>query len=395
MLGLDARYDVAAGLDEEMLGTLLEIQRRRRRRPLERPRPGRLAPRRADRGDDDRRHRAGRAAGSQARPTAIATPPVQAACAEAIEVAARLRRARRGRRPAAPGADRPRSSGRGSRSRRSRTPPARSSGACVRARSARAARLGRAVGRRRGDRRRGRARRRLRGAPRARASTTSRCSGPSARRGCCSSPRTWPQRGASSTPTASLFLRWIALHETTHVVQFERVDWLAGHLRGLAARAGRRAAAELDAGALAALARRLVRDPRGVGPRRSCAASSRGRWPIRRQLAMLDRLQATMAVIEGHAEHVMDAAAGGARRRDRGPAPAPRPAPRAARRARRGARPPARLDLKLRQYELGKAFCDRGGRARRPRGAGRGVAVARRLPDLAELERPGRLARAR
>ena len=31
-----------------------------------------------------------------------------------------------------------------------------------------------------------------------------------------------------------IFLRWVALHETTHVVQFERVGWLSGHMRELA-----------------------------------------------------------------------------------------------------------------------------------------------------------------
>ena len=31
------------------------------------------------------------------------------------------------------------------------------------------------------------------------------------------------------------FLHWVALHECTHVIQFERVAWLATHLRALAA----------------------------------------------------------------------------------------------------------------------------------------------------------------
>ena len=74
---------------------------------------------------------------------------------------------------------------------------------------------------------------------------------------------------------------------------------------------------------------------------------------------MLDRLQAAMSVIEGHAEHVMDAAAGAstepgyARLRDRLDA----------RRARRGGLGEVisrllGMELKLRQYKLGKAFCD-------------------------------------
>ena len=74
--------------------------------------------------------------------------------------------------------------------------------------------------------------------------------------------------------------------------------------------------------------------------------------------ATLDRLQATMSVVEGHAEHVMDASAAALgleltelRRRLN------------ARRERRGGLGDllARLlglELKLRQYELGKAFCD-------------------------------------
>ncbi len=155
-----------------------------------------------------------------------------------------------------------------------------------------------------------------------------------------------------------LFLRWVALHETTHVIQFERVEWLTAHLRGLAASLIAGAAEGFDAGALARLGRRLVRDPREL-----VRAALRGELartladPARR--STFDRLQATMTVIEGHAEHVMDACAamldpglGELRRRLD---------------ARRAARSGlgdliARLlgiDLKLRQYQRGKAFCDR------------------------------------
>ncbi len=76
------------------------------------------------------------------------------------------------------------------------------------------------------------------------------------------------------------------------------------------------------------------------------------------QREILDRVQAAMAVVEGHAEHLMDALA-------------PELVPeheglRAAMDARRaeplGPRedPDALLgmDMKMRQYELGKAFCD-------------------------------------
>ena len=74
--------------------------------------------------------------------------------------------------------------------------------------------------------------------------------------------------------------------------------------------------------------------------------------------AALDRVQATMAVIEGHAEHVMDAAGADA---------LPNlDALRGALDRRRRDRPPLwrvferliGLDMKMRQYETGKRFCD-------------------------------------
>jgi coenzyme F420 biosynthesis associated uncharacterized protein len=153
-----------------------------------------------------------------------------------------------------------------------------------------------------------------------------------------------------------LFLFWLALHETTHVIQFERVPWLAGHIRGLVDELIESATGALDERQVGRLARRLIRDPREL-----LRAALRGE--LARVLAepagreTFERLQATMSVIEGHAEHVMDAAA-----------PERPGLPELRRRLdqRRASRSGlgdvlARLlgfDLKLRQYALGKAFCD-------------------------------------
>lgn len=185
---------------------------------------------------------------------------------------------------------------------------------------------------------------------------------------------------------ADLFLRWVALHECTHVLQFSAVEWLVPHLRKLVGQLIDSAVVEIDAKRIGALAKRFLRDPRAL-------ARTVMRGELARTLAdpesraMLDRLQATMTVIEGHAEHVMDACAaddprlGELRKRLE------------ERRASRGGLGEivARLlglELKMRQYELGKKFWD-------AVVAERGEAVLEQvwtsetsLPTLAELERP-------
>jgi coenzyme F420 biosynthesis associated uncharacterized protein len=186
-----------------------------------------------------------------------------------------------------------------------------------------------------------------------------------------------------------LFLIWVALHECTHVIQFERVDWLVPHLRALASRLIEGAADGFDAAAVGRLGRRLLREPRAVA-----RAALRGE--LARMLSdpghseTLDRLQATMSVIEGHAEHVMDAAAaelgadlGELRRRLE------------TRRERRGGLSDllARLlgmDLKLRQYRLGKAFCDRVVTEAGPDALRLVWRSPEDLPDLGEVEAPER-----
>lgn len=185
------------------------------------------------------------------------------------------------------------------------------------------------------------------------------------------------------------FLRWVALHESTHVVQFERVPWLAPHIRALAGELVESAAAGLDTGTLAELGRRLVADPRAV-VRKVLRGELARVLADPAQVATVDRLQAAMSVIEGHAEHVMDAGA-----RELGADVAELRRRLDQRRERRGGLGEVigrllGIDLKLRQYQLGKAFCDA---VARSGGAEALVAVWRspdHLPDLAELEDPGR-----
>jgi coenzyme F420 biosynthesis associated uncharacterized protein len=151
------------------------------------------------------------------------------------------------------------------------------------------------------------------------------------------------------------FMTWVALHEVTHAVQFAGVPWLHGHLAGLVK--------EMLATAEVRLERpRRLRVPTGEELKRMLNGLRHGdlvsivTTPEERET--LNRVQAVMAVIEGHAEHVMDAVAP-----ELLPSlPELREALDRRRRSQSGlARLVARLlglDLKLRQYEQGKRFCD-------------------------------------
>jgi coenzyme F420 biosynthesis associated uncharacterized protein len=148
-------------------------------------------------------------------------------------------------------------------------------------------------------------------------------------------------------------LRWVALHEMTHALQFGGVPWLRAHLAGMLREL--LSALEMDP-------RSLLRVPDLTDLRR---AFERVRddglatvmiGPEKRET--LDRVQAFMAVLEGYAEHVMDAV--GADVLD--DLPALRSALQRRRRDRSGLLKILErligMDLKLRQYEQGKAFCD-------------------------------------
>jgi coenzyme F420 biosynthesis associated uncharacterized protein len=185
-----------------------------------------------------------------------------------------------------------------------------------------------------------------------------------------------------------LFLRWVAIHETTHAVQFTAVTWLRGHLMDLLEQLIEGASAQLDLASLQAMARRFFR----TDPRRTIRSLLQG--DMARILAgpeqaqVLDRLQAVMSVIEGHAEHVMDAAAasgepGYARLRRR----------MEARRAKRGGLGEVvsrllGLELKLRQYKQGKAFCDAVAADVGIEGLNRVWSGPDALPSVEELDRP-------
>jgi coenzyme F420 biosynthesis associated uncharacterized protein len=151
------------------------------------------------------------------------------------------------------------------------------------------------------------------------------------------------------------FMTWVTLHEVTHAVQFGGVPWLRGHMAGLIRELLSTAEVRMDR-------KRKLRLPTGEEIKRTLSAVRRGDFvsllATKDERETLDKVQAVMAVIEGHAEHVMDAVA---------PDLLPSlPRLRAAidqrrRRQSLSSRLIARLlglEMKLRQYERGKYFCD-------------------------------------
>ena len=135
-------------------------------------------------------------------------------------------------------------------------------------------------------------------------------------------------------------MTWVALHEVTHAVQFAGVPWLHGYVSGLVQELLKSAEIRLDAP-------RRLRPPSRAEARRVLAALRRGDLVSiltnEGERGLLDRVQAVMAVIEGHAEHVMDVVAPDLvpslsrlrealdrrRRSQSAPVPPGRPAPRA------------------------------------------------------------------
>src|SRR3954454_14294482 len=180
-------------------------------------------------------------------------------------------------------------------------------------------------------------------------------------------------------------LPWVVFHEVTHAVQFNGVPWLRDHLAGMLRELLQSVQVKVDPSTLLKLP--TADDLRGLWDSlREGGVVTAVAGPERK--ALIDRLQAVMALIEGHAEHVMDAAGT--------PVLSNVPKLRAAMDRRRRERPPMfkllerllGLDLKLRQYQEGKRFCDavvaRGGID----ALNRAWSSPERLPTLAELDDP-------
>jgi coenzyme F420 biosynthesis associated uncharacterized protein len=181
------------------------------------------------------------------------------------------------------------------------------------------------------------------------------------------------------------FMTWVTLHEVTHAVQFGGVPWLQGHLAGLVGELLKNAEVRLDR-------ERKLRLPTREQVNRVFRALRTGDLvgivasPSEREL--LDRVQGVMALIEGHAEHVMDAVA---------PELLPSlPKLRAAidrrRKSQSGlSRLVAKLlglEMKLRQYEQGKRFCDAVVDEAGPDALRHAFSAPEALPTLAEIDRP-------
>jgi len=108
------------------------------------------------------------------------------------------------------------------------------------------------------------------------------------------------------------FRMWVCLHESTHRLQFTAVPWLRDHFKNLVAEFGR--AADTDPGELlsrlvGAITGRTGRQvPDGSG---KSGKSGKSSWietiQTPEQRIIFDRLMALMTVLEGHADHVMDA----------------------------------------------------------------------------------------
>jgi coenzyme F420 biosynthesis associated uncharacterized protein len=183
-----------------------------------------------------------------------------------------------------------------------------------------------------------------------------------------------------------LFLRWIALHETTHAVHFASVPWLREYIGGIAEELFEKAALEVKPTEILGKLARL-------NPRELLRSVKSGELATlllpEDQRRVIDRLTATMTLVEGYAEHVMDAV---------GDQLDPRYTDlRRALDRDRDHRGPLDsivskvlgLEMKLAQYRRGKAFADEVVRTHGIRTLNRAWSEPEALPRPEELDSPG------
>ena len=175
---------------------------------------------------------------------------------------------------------------------------------------------------------------------------------------------------------------WVCLHEATHRLQFTAVPWLREHFAGEVGRL-------LSLGESAGLAERLPDALRALRESRGDALALVEVLQGPEQRAVLDRLLALTTLLEGHADHVMDAA---------GPDVVPSVATIRQRftvRRRGGGlvdrvlRALLGVEAKVRQYAVGGAFVRHAVLATGMDGFNRVWESPDTLPTRAELDHPG------
>ena len=184
---------------------------------------------------------------------------------------------------------------------------------------------------------------------------------------------------------AEAFGRWICAHELTHVFQFQGVPWLREHMTGLMRRYVETLEVRIENGSAGGLP--SLPDPaRLVEAFREGGLAALVQSPEQR--ALMEEIQSAMSVVEGYAEHVMDAIApefipGHERLRE------------AMTRRRNSRTAPQRIierllgfDVKLRQYEQGKRWADAVASEAGIEGLNRVWSSADALPSTAELQHP-------
>lgn len=189
------------------------------------------------------------------------------------------------------------------------------------------------------------------------------------------------------------FRLWIALHETTHAVQFEGHPWLRVHMNALITEYFRLLTGDVDyLGRGMALLKSLTSRRQSGAGTASSASGAGDSWISSlmspQQQTLFDQLQALMSVIEGHSTWLMNAA---------GREILPNHAAIAARFKRRQGNQSASeklfarligLEMKREQYRLGESFFDA---VVAERGAPFAHLVwrgAEWLPNLQELQQP-------
>jgi len=101
------------------------------------------------------------------------------------------------------------------------------------------------------------------------------------------------------------FRKWISLHEVTHKVQFSHANWLRGHV--LTSLDSYIQMTQLDVKKMAENLARLLGEIRGGSQQKTLGVMYALMTPEQR--AVFLRMQATMALVEGHASYVMNGVA--------------------------------------------------------------------------------------